>query len=183
MINAGRYRARATEAALGLTRKGGEQVAVALSIIDGECAGESLTWFGFFSEKTADRTIESLRTLGWVGDDLSDLTGVDSNEVEIVVEHEEYEGRSQVRVKWINRSGAALGLKERMDPGAAKAFAAQMRGAVIAQRAKGGAPPTVAARPATAPRSVPQAVKHSERRAPSADPLADADMGEDVIPF
>jgi hypothetical protein len=174
MIKPGTYRAKATEGALGLTKGGKEQAAIAFAIIDGEHAGESVTWFGYFTDATAERTIESLRTCGWIGDDLSDLTGILDNEVQIVIEHEDYEGKTQVRVKWVNRSGSGgLALKERLEGGAAKAFAQRMKGIVLAQKAKGGG----------ATQQRPARNGTSSRGSASADPLAGADFGDDDIGF
>lgn len=145
MIPVGKYKARATEGGLGLTKGGREQVAVAMSIVDGDQAGNSLTWFGHFTPDTTSRTLESLRHLGWKSDDLSDLDGILDNEVEIVVEHDVYNGKTSAKIAWVNRLGTGLALKERLDPAAAKAFAARMRGEVVAHNAKakaaGGATP------------------------------------------
>lgn len=172
MIKPGTYKARATEGALGLTKGGKEQAAIAFAIIDGDHAGESVTWFGYFTEATADRTIEALRHCGWAGDDLSDLSGILDNEVQIVIEHEDYEGKTQVRVKWVNKSGSGgLALKERLEGGAAKAFAQRMKGAVLAQRMKGGGA-------TSAPRTQ-QRPPANGARSSLVDPLAGADMGED----
>ncbi len=69
MLNPGKYRARPIAAALGLTSKGTDQIAVTFELLDP--AGERITWYGFFTEKTTDRTLESLRHCGWKGNDLS----------------------------------------------------------------------------------------------------------------
>jgi hypothetical protein len=140
----GRFKAKAIEGALGFTKGGKEQVAVALEIIEGDHAGTSLTWYGFFTEKTTERTFESLRHLGWKGDDLSDLDGILDNEVSIQVEEEDDDqGRTHSKVRWINAPGGGLAMKERMDDGAAKAFAQRMKGQAMALRraASGGAKP------------------------------------------
>lgn len=155
MLAEGRYKARGVEGALGMTGTGREQVAVLVEVTQGEHAGEQLTWYGYFTEKTVDRTFESLRLLGWEGDDLTDLRGINANEVSIEVEHEEdSEGRKRARVKWIN-GGGGLVMKERLAEGAARAFAARMKGAAIASRQKsGGAPkPSNGQRPAQAARA------------------------------
>lgn len=136
MISEGRHKARGIEAALGLTSKGSEQVAVLLEVTAGEHAGETITWYGYFTDKTYERTLESLRYLGWSTDDLADLAGIDQNEVSIQVEHEEDEsGKLHARVRWVNRAGG-LAMKETMDDAAARAFAARMRGAAVASRQK-----------------------------------------------
>lgn len=139
MIPEGKYKARGVEGALAETSQGNPQVAVLVRITEGEHAGEEFTWYGHFTEKTEVRTLESLRHLGWETDDLTDLRGIDANEVQIVIGHEEdQEGRMRPRVKWINAAGAGLAIKERMDAAAARAFAARMKGAAIASRQKSG---------------------------------------------
>jgi hypothetical protein len=97
MLSPGYYRARAVEYALGKTQNGTRQVAVRFEVLDeqGAPGGERVTWYGYFTEKTAERTLESLQYCGWEGDDVTDLTGIERNEVQIVVEHEEYEGENQ----------------------------------------------------------------------------------------
>jgi len=140
MIPAGRYKARAIEGALALTNNGNEQVAVLVEVVGGDHAGEQLTWYGHFTEKTVERTFESLRLLGWQGDDLSELSGIDANEVTIIVEHEEdRDGKPRPRVKWIN-GGGGLAVKQKLEGAAAKAFAQRMRGYALASRQRSGAP-------------------------------------------
>jgi hypothetical protein len=177
MIAPGRYRARGVEAALGMTGTGKEQVAILLRVVEegGENHGAELTWYGYFTEKTAERTLESLRHLGWTGDDLTDLSGIDANEVSIVVEHEEgQDGKLRARVQWINAPGGGLAMKDRLDGAAAKAFATRMRGMAIAsrdkQRAQAGA--ANGPRPAAQPRP----------RAAAAGG-GDPGFGDDDIPF
>lgn len=141
MISPGRYKARATDAQLGFTEGGKEQVAVAFEIVsDGDHCGETITWYGYFTEKTTERTFESLRTCGWDSDDLSQLDGV-RGECEIVVEHEEDQnGKERARVKWVNRPGAGgVSLKNKMSDGQRLSFAERMKGAAMLHRQKSGA--------------------------------------------
>jgi hypothetical protein len=137
MIEAGRYKARGVEAALGVTGTGKEQVAVLVEVTDGPAKGEQLTWYGFFTDATVERTFESLRYLGWSGDDLTDLRGIDANEVTIIVEHETgSDNKVRPRVKWINAPGGGLAMKDKMPENAARAFAQRMRGFAVASRNK-----------------------------------------------
>src|SRR5579862_677136 len=106
MLSPGYYRARAIEWALGKTDKGNRQVAVRFQTFDDEDRpGEAITWYGYFTEKTAERTLESLQHCGWTGDDITDLSGIERNEVQLVVENEEYEGKVHARVAWVNLPG------------------------------------------------------------------------------
>ena len=129
----GRFKARACSWGLGYTSTGKEQVAVELKLTEEVFTGERITWYGYFTEGTQERTFESLRALGWEGDDLSNLTGLDKNEVSIVVQGEEYQGRTSLKVKFINPLGG-LALKETMTPDQAKAFARRMKGWAVASR-------------------------------------------------
>lgn len=127
MINAGTYRAHATRAELGETKKGDPQVAVTFRIIDdGEAAGQELTWYGYFTEKTKARTLESLVHAGWDGDDIDTLDGLGTTEVSIVVAHEEYNGRTSARIQWVNAIGGSV-LQKPMDSDAKKQFAKSLK--------------------------------------------------------
>ncbi len=188
MLPEGRFKARAIEGGLGESSEGNPQVGVRFTILDEEFHGEEITWFGSFSRNKGqgtktpfERTIESLRACGWKGDDLSNLEGIDANEVSLVVEHDNYNGKILAKVKWVNRAGG-LALKAPMSADKAKAFAAKMRGEVIAASravaAAQGAPPASSAGrpPATRPQSHPNA--------PGAEADAPPPYGaEDDIPF
>jgi len=132
----GKYTARATDVALGMTETGKEQIAVSFEVVDGDQAGEEITWYGYFTEKTAERTIESLRHMGWQGNDLAAIA-VDQlpNEVSIVVDADEYNGVTRMKVQWVNRAGAGLALRTRMAPDAASSFAARMKGLCMSVKA------------------------------------------------
>lgn len=147
MLDPGRYTARAIEAALGKTNGGKPQVAVLFEVTQGDATGSQITWYGYFTDKTEQRTYESLTACGWNGDNLATLDGVDTEEVSLVVAHEEdLDGELQAKVRWVNKLGAgALQMKARMDEGEALAFAQKMRGNVLAYRKQNGAAPKPAA--------------------------------------
>lgn len=173
-IAQGRYRARAVQGGLGMTSKGNPQVAVEFELLDEDWAGERITWFGGFNDESKtgkgktqlDFTLAALRAAGWTGDDLSNLEGLGSTEVSIVVKHEEYEGKMQARVQWVNAPGG-LALKSPMSPEAASAFAARMKGRVM----RAAPPPS---RPATSSAPAPRNNVH---------PNAPGSGVDDDIPF
>lgn len=150
----GKYVAKAQDVGLGMTDTGKEQIGILFEVVEGESAGEVVTWRGYFTEKTAQRTIESLRHCGWQGDDLSTLTVDDlPANVQIVVDEEEYDGSTYTRVKWVNRLGAGLAMKSAMDASSAKSFAARFRGLCAATPKQKPAPaptPTNGTRPPAA---------------------------------
>jgi hypothetical protein len=183
MLDAGTYRAKAAEAALGETETGKEQIAVRFDLLDLE--GQSITWFGYFTEKTTESTIKALRTAGWKGSDLMDLSDLcnpeTTPEVHLVVEHESYtnpqtgQTKVQAKVRWVNGSGG-LALKKALDPNKAKAFAARMKAQVAAYDRSAGTP---------APKAKPQ-----QRRPADGPPMEHLEQqsggapgGEDDIPF
>jgi hypothetical protein len=146
MLDAGTYRAQAIEAALGETDTGKEQIAVRFRLLDVE--GQETTWYGYFTDKTLETTFKALRTAGWKGQDLSDLSdlcGQDTPEVNLVVEHETYENpqtgetKTRARVRWVNGTGG-LALKKALDPNKAKSFAARMKGKLAAFDLGAGTP-------------------------------------------
>jgi hypothetical protein len=135
----GIYRARAKEWELGEASTGTEQIGVLFALTDPEANGDTITWFGSFTEKAAPYTLQSLRNCGWEGDNLESLDGLDANEVELVVEEQEYNGKVSLRVKYINRVGSgSLSLKSPMSPEKKRAFAARMRGQIAALDQKNG---------------------------------------------
>ncbi len=150
LLEAGTYRARALDAALGSTSKGKEQVAVKFDLLD--FPGQSITWFGYFTEATTNSTFRALRTAGWKGSDLSDLSDLsnpEGPEVYLVIEHETYENKKIAKVRWVNSAGG-MALKSRLEPDQAKAFAAKMKDQVAAfdaaAKMNGGAAPRAAKR-------------------------------------
>lgn len=149
MITNGTYRAKATgEVVLGeSSQKGTPFIELYFEITKGENVGGKVRWTSYFSEKTNERTIESLQICGWKGDDLGEfadkgLHGLDTNEVEIVVALEEYndkEGnpRTSPKVQWVNRGGGGyLNLAAVMSPQNAESFGDRMRGLVLAMKNK-----------------------------------------------
>lgn len=134
MIEPGKYTAVAREWELGLTKEGGDQIAVKFELTEGEYAGQCLVWYGFFTEKTRVRSLESLRACGWKGDDIAALTGMGDLQVQLVVEHEvqtqgKREGETFAKVRWVNRlgGGGPIKLDRPMDARAKQTFAARMR--------------------------------------------------------
>jgi hypothetical protein len=151
LIPEGTWRARGVSAALGYTSTDNEQIGVELQFLgdqDDDVDGRHTTWYASFSEKAEVHTLKALRVLGWSGDDLSDLSGIDANEVEAVVVHEEdLQGELRAKVRFINPVGAGgVAMKTKMSEDQAKAFAARMKGRVLALSK--AAPPAAAAKPA-----------------------------------
>lgn len=126
----GVYPMRAIDADLGFTQ-GTEQepakpqVAVLLEFTNGPWKGTTLTWYGFFTDKTKQATIRALRSLGWQGDDLSDLSTVRGEAPCTIQMETDLEGVTRPRVRFIG--GGVIAMKNTMNDEQKKAFAASMK--------------------------------------------------------
>lgn len=174
LFPAGRYLARPVLWMLTETKSGAEQYAVELEVTspDEALAGQHLTWFGgFSSDKATEITVKALRVLGWTGDDLDAVALATDKDVSITVEHEEYQGKTQVRVRWINPLGG-LAVRAPLAADRRRGFAERMRGAIAGIDAKTGW---------TAPPAAPG--NGSAPRAPAPAPAAPPAGVDDDIPF
>lgn len=142
-LNPGKYRARARWAKLAYTSKKDPQVAAELEILEEGFVGVTVKWFGQFTEKSEDRTLESLRLMGWNNDDLGNMTGIGDTDVEATIGEEEYQGKTYTKVQFIDPPGGSAQLKAPMSDEQASDFARRMRGAAIASRAKLGGTPAL----------------------------------------
>lgn len=147
MLDNGTYRGRAVNASLGKSDNGNMQIAVLCDFT--EVPNTQYTWYGFFTEKTYARTLEALEYFGWTGDDLAvfdpayveqhGLSGLDTNEVALVVEQEEYDGKTRAKIQWVNRLGGTLTVKNVVTGTEARSFADTMRGEILKRRQAAGA--------------------------------------------
>lgn len=173
MIPEGTYNARAHDWRLGYTGTGKEQIAVQFLLLDGEAEGQLITWYGFFTDATTDRTLESLKHCGWDCRDLFALDGMGTKDVQIVIKHEDdLKGVPRARVQWVNAPGTNEGpaIKNVMDDSQRKEFAARMKGKVTAF-SKGQATPKNSGNPNGNGGS-----KRGAQRPPAAQPQDDDDI-------
>lgn len=174
LIPEGHYRAKARAGSWGLgkTSTGKEQIAVLFDLPDLQ---RDIPWYGFFSDGAFDRTLESLRHMGWLGNDLTELEnaggGLDTNDVSITIKHELYEGRKRARVAWVNAAGGAL-LKQRLEGQELQSFAQRMK-AKILQAGAGKPPPAAQAGAKAPPAAQRQAASKPASRPPEPPHTAD----------
>lgn len=142
MIKPGHHQAVAREHTFGKTSKGTEQVAVSFEFADGEHKGQRITWYGFFTDKTYERTLESLEAAGWDGESLQRLAGLGSRPCVLVIEHEQgQDGETYARVRWVNTLGGGLNVKEKLETGELSALEERMKGAMLDRKQKRGNQP------------------------------------------
>jgi hypothetical protein len=115
-IKPGSYQAYAREFVFGRASTGTEQIAVSFEIAEGELKGRNITWRGYFTDATQERTLESLEHCGWDGKNLTKMTGLGTRVAVIVIEDEEgQDGKTYSRVKWVNALGGGLSVKEKLE--------------------------------------------------------------------
>lgn len=167
------YRGKAKEWTMSLSSTDKPMLVVLFDILTEGASEKSLTWRGFFTELTTDRTIEALRFMGFEGDDLSQLEGLDRNEVDLVVEDEEYtdsesgEVKTSAKVQWVNKP-RALSVKTVLEGDGLKSFAAQMKAAFRQVDASNGKRTSAPAAARKTPPAGPQGAEPP--------PLSDADI-------
>lgn len=144
-MNLRQYRAVANQYMLSEAGTGTAQIAVLFDVLEEGVPERQLVWYGFFTDGAFDITIKALRACGWKGTNLAEIDAL-PNEVILVVEDEEYEGKIRAKVQFINEPGLAV--KNPMTPDAAKAFAAALASRVAAYDAAHPPRPVVRGQPA-----------------------------------
>lgn len=111
---AGTHLARATgpqDVKFGMSSKNNLQVAVSFRFTNdqSELYGQTITWIGTFAPgKASEIALQALENCGWRGDDVLDMTGIDSEEVELVIADEwnAEQTKQYPKVQFVNRPGA-----------------------------------------------------------------------------
>lgn len=138
--------------------KGTDFVRITFKITDGDFAGRSVVWDGYFTDNTTERTIESLQHCGctFPGNDITNLAGIDSNDVIVIVEHQKFTEQETgaektfARVAWVNAATRGIATELQMDPATKASFTEKMRGAIAFKKAgKQAAPSGSAPAPAS----------------------------------
>jgi hypothetical protein len=128
----------------GKSNNGTDQFVVTFTILDAttkEPTDVQEQWIGNLANKTScEIAARALRAMGWVGDDMTDLTGIDRNIVELDIQPDTYNGVTRLKTKWVNvPGGGGIVFKNKLDEDGKKAAAARMR-AMIAGNASLAAP-------------------------------------------
>jgi len=147
------YDATVKSAALAKTGTGKTQLAITFDpdLVE----AKPITGYLFFTDAAIPQTEKALRNIGW--DPLEHAWGIDEMvetdalvgmRASIVCGWEEYEGKSRLKVKFINELGGAGAVKEKLEPEEARAFTATLRqrlgftgGATASSRREQGPPP------------------------------------------
>jgi hypothetical protein len=144
IIGAGRHDVKVIRSALAET---GEEKTPQISVQFEDINGNTITAYLFLTDKAWPYTEEKLTTLGWEPikrgyrfEELNlDPSPIVGSYVEIVNDEETYNGKTRVKVKYINPTGGRI---ERMEPAQAMAFADKLRQRIL----KGAPAPAPAAK-------------------------------------
>src|SRR5262249_6508759 len=135
LIEPGIYKARATQGEIGKNQNSGnDQAVVVFDILEGEFQGSTVRWYATLTEKTQRFVITGLTLCGWegeLGDDGKTMIGIDDNEVDIEVIHEEYQGKVFAKVRTVVDPDASIAGKQ-MTPAEQASFRARWGGAIEA---------------------------------------------------
>ena len=111
-MQTGIFKAKVVSSGVSQTKDGKPTIAVAIRCFnEDETESFTITWNGHLTEKAQARTLDSLKTMGYLfqTDNMSDLAenkGFDKTVTfEADVQEEIYEGKTQIKVKWINPIG------------------------------------------------------------------------------
>ena len=132
-----RVLARAVSGELGYAGNGSEEVTVKFQILEGPDVGKTITWWAYFSDKSADYTLDQLSVAGWDGVDVSVLNGLGSQDVHLKIGNEvNQRGETVQKVRWVNpTTGPVAGGSKRdkapMSAADKAAFAAKMKGRTL----------------------------------------------------
>lgn len=91
---------------LGESSTGTRRICVPITITDeGEQKGKTINWYGYLSERASERTIEILESCFGTDWDWSSINWTNTP-VEIVVEADDYNGKTSFKAKWLNNPSA-----------------------------------------------------------------------------
>jgi hypothetical protein len=117
MIEPGTYTAKIVDYEIEFSSQGNPQVVLLFQV---EGTTDRIRWYGHLTEKAKNRTYDTLELCGFRGTSLDDFCGGVASRIihpidmktpfSIVVENEQYQGKTYTKVKWINRIGGSAHL-------------------------------------------------------------------------
>lgn len=147
LIATGSYLAELIGWEYGFTKNNHAQLALQFRLLDGPDQGRTIPAYRNFADGAIEYTFEAMTALGWDGESVDNPEGLGTKQVMLVINHEEYNGKWNAKVQYIN-SLARLNSKPMTQQDRSK-FGVDMKGALLKyQREKlGKGAPAAASRP------------------------------------
>lgn len=133
LIKPGKYNAKVKDHAIGETKGGAPQAIIRFEFVaDG--TDRELAWYGYFTDKTVERTIKALVICGLDGASASGPLEI-GREVSITVDiDQDLSGNDRNVIRWVNALGDT-GTAKSMPQSEAKAKLARFDGLVMSTKA------------------------------------------------
>lgn len=181
----GTRRARATgpqDVKFGMSSNNNLQVAVSFRFTDekDEFYGKMITWIGSFAPgKASEISLQGLENCGWRGDDVLDMTGIDAEEVELVIVEEwnTDQTKQYPKVQFINRLSGRFEFQKPVEGTSLAVHSKALSQQIRAIRASQGRKPAAAAPAQQRRNSVPAT------QDPGGPPLFGNEGADDDLPF
>ena len=147
LLKNGQYKAVPSDWGFNKSPEKGTESIFVTFIVDGKDQNDQpsdvlVTWFGYLTPDTKDRTIESIYKLGFNGDLEALAKGHDgkaldvTNVVMVTTEVDTYKDSTKNKIKWINAIGENHGIKK-LDIGEAMSIVNKYKGDFLAKKPVG----------------------------------------------
>jgi hypothetical protein len=107
---------------------GEPQIAVDMQIEGGDFEGASMTVVFSFSGKAPEYSIKKLRMMGWQGDNLEDLSGIDANAIPVRVFDHTHNGKTYRKMEVVYGGEGKFKFQKQMDARQKRGFAQAFMG-------------------------------------------------------
>lgn len=141
LIQQGKHPARAdkTSYELGEDQNGKPFAFLSFDIIDGPDKGRTIGGYFYLTDAAKDYSIEKLRNAGasFPGGDIFANDGIGDSDCQIVVEHEEYNGKTSAKIKFVNkRGGGGVKAENKLSDGGKQRFRDMFKADLLATGSK-----------------------------------------------
>lgn len=141
LIQVGKHKARAMKDSYeaGIDDSGKDYAYLGFEITDGPDKGRAIGRYFYLTEAAMPYSIKSLRHTGATFPDgnIHDPEGIGDVEVQIVIEHDEYQGKVRAKIKYVNELGSG-GVKpeHKLDESMKRSFRDRFKAQLLATGSK-----------------------------------------------
>lgn len=145
LIQQGKHPAKAdpTSYELGEDQNGKPFAFLSFDIVDGPDKGRTIGGYFYLTDAAKDYSIERLRNAGatFPGGDIFDPAGIGSSDCQIVVEHDEHNGKTSAKIKFVNkRGGGGVKAENKLSDGGKQRFRDTFKADLLATGSKAKGP-------------------------------------------